>query len=276
MFKDITLGQYFPGNSVIHRLDPRTKLAAMIIYIAMVFSVKTMALYAAVAVFLVALLLISRIPVSYVFKAVKPMRWLLVFMFIINMFLIKSGRVIFSWKFITLTVDGIEQAFFIVIRLVLLVCGTSLLTLTTTPISLTDGLERIMSPLAKIKFPAHELAMMMMIALRFIPTLLEEAERIMKAQAARGADFESGNIFKRAKNMIPILIPLFISAFRRADELASAMECRCYNGGEGRTRLRQLKAAPRDFAALAVTVIFLGVIIVADRLLKNNNITELF
>ena len=266
MFKDITLGQYFPGNSVIHRLDPRTKLAAMIIYIAMVFSVKTMALYAAVAVFLVALLLISRIPVSYVFKAVKPMRWLLVFMFIINMFLIKSGRVIFSWKFITLTVDGIEQAFFIVIRLVLLVCGTSLLTLTTTPISLTDGLERIMSPLARIKFPAHELAMMMMIALRFIPTLLEEAERIMKAQAARGADFESGNIFKRAKNMIPILIPLFISAFRRADELAMAMESRCYTGGEGRTRMKVLKLAPRDLIAFLIAAAMLAGIILAERL----------
>ena len=205
----------------------------------------------------------SNVPVSYVMRSLKPLRILLPIMFLLNLFMISTGDVLVSWKFIKITTGGLKQAVFIVLRLFALVCGASLLTLTTTPISLTEGLEKILSPLKVIKFPAHELAMMMTIALRFIPTLMEEAEKIMKAQLARGADLESGNLVKRAKAMLPILIPLFVNSFRRAEELALAMESRCYHGGEGRTRLRVLRFGWRDliavlvFAALIVLVILL-------------------
>ncbi len=261
MFKNITLGQYFPGNSAIHRLDPRMKILLMILYIVVVFMVKQLSLFLLCAVFVLGVTLLSEIPLSYLLKSLRPLKWLIVFMFFLNVFLTPGERVLFEYWKVKITLEGLRQAAFISLRLIMLVSGTSLMTLTTTPIALTDGLERLLSPFKRVNFPAHELAMMMTIALRFIPTLMEEADKIMKAQLARGADFETGGIIKRAKGMIPILVPLFISAFRRADELAMAMESRCYHGGEGRTRMRVLKFMPQD-ALAALTVAFLGILIV--------------
>ena len=235
MIKDITLGQYFPGNSAIHRLDPRTKLLGMIAYIVIVFLVTKTPVFIIPALFAAICIYLARVPFGYVLRSLKPIRFLLVFMFIVNLFMVRTGKTVIAFWIISITDEAIKQSVYITLRLVLLLVGTSLMTLTTTPIALTDGLERLLMPLSKIHFPAHELAMMMTIALRFIPTLIEEADKIMKAQMARGADFESGNLIKRARNMIPILVPLFVSAFRRADELAMAMESRCYHGGEGRT-----------------------------------------
>ncbi len=262
MTANITLGQFLPGSSVVHRLDPRTKILLMTIYIVIVFVVQSLAVFLLPTVLLVAIFLFARVPASYFFSALRPMRWLLVFMFVINLFATKGEDVLFAWKFIRLTREALEQASFMTLRLILLVAGTSILTLTTSPIALTDGLEKLMSPLNKLKFPAHELAMMMTIALRFIPTLLEETDRIQKAQMARGADFESGNILQRAKSMIPVLVPLFVSAFRRADELAMAMESRCYHGGEGRTRMRELHFQWRDLlATLLLCLVLAGIIV---------------
>lgn len=259
---NISLGQYLPGDSIVHRLDPRTKILLMAVYIAIVFVVKSLLVFLLPVVLLVAIFLFARVPASYFFSALKPMKWLLVFMFVINLFATQGTTVLFEWKFIKLTQEAIEQAVYITLRLILLVAGTSILTLTTSPIALTDGLEKLMAPLRKLRFPSHELAMMMTIALRFIPTLLEETDRIQKAQMARGADFESGNIFQRAKSMIPVLVPLFVSAFRRADELAMAMESRCYHGGEGRTRMRELHFHARDlFATLLLTAILAGILL---------------
>jgi len=265
MTANISLGQYLPGNSVVHRLDPRTKIFLMALYIAIVFVVKSLLVFTLPVVLLVAMFLFAQVPASYFFSALKPMKWLLVFMFVINLFATKGTTVWFEWKFIHITQEAVEQAVYITLRLVLLVAGTSILTLTTSPIALTDGLEKLMSPLRKLRFPAHELAMMMTIALRFIPTLMEETDRIQKAQMARGADFESGNIFQRAKSMIPVLVPLFVSAFRRADELAMAMESRCYHGGEGRTRMRELHFHWRDlFATLLLTAVLVGIILLEN------------
>ncbi|MBA4348146.1 MAG: transporter [Clostridiales bacterium] len=262
MTANISLGQYLPGDSVVHRLDPRTKIFLMAIYIAIVFVVKSLLVFLLPVLLLVAIFLFARVPASYFFSALKPMKWLLVFMFVINLFATQGSTVWFEWKFIHITQEAVEQAVYITLRLVLLVAGTSILTLTTSPIALTDGLEKLMSPLRKLRFPAHELAMMMTIALRFIPTLMEETDRIQKAQMARGADFESGNIFQRAKSMIPVLVPLFVSAFRRADELAMAMESRCYHGGEGRTRMRELRFHARDLiSSLLLTSILIGIIL---------------
>ncbi|MDD6099003.1 MAG: energy-coupling factor transporter transmembrane component T [Oscillospiraceae bacterium] len=276
MLKDITIGQFFPGDSLIHRLDPRFKIIITLIFIVMLFIGDSVWCLVLGAVFTVMAVLMSKIPVKMFAKSIKPLLPFLLITALLNLFFVTSGEVCWQWKFIKITTGGINISLFMIVRIVLLISGSSLLTYTTSPITLTDAIERLLSPLKKLKFPVHELAMMMSIALRFIPTLIEETDRIMAAQKARGAELDSGKLMARVKNMISIMIPLFVSAFRRADELASAMECRCYNGGEGRTRLRQLKAAPRDFAALAVTVIFLGVIIAADRLLKNINITELF
>ena len=206
-------------------------------------------------------------PLSYVVRSLKPVRLLLVFMFIINLFMVRTGKSVISFWIIDITDEGIRQSVYITLRLILLLVGTSLMTLTTTPIALTDGLERLLMPLSRIRFPAHELAMMMTIALRFIPTLIEEADKIMKAQLARGADFESGNIVRRAKNMVPVLVPLFVSAFRRADELAMAMESRCYHGGEGRTRLNVLKFKKGDAVALLAFMLLTAAVIAAGRLL---------
>jgi energy-coupling factor transport system permease protein len=265
MFKDITLGQYFPADSFAHKLDPRTKLLLLIIYIVAVFLVKELWVFAVLIAFLFFMTAMSKVPISYVLKSMKPMRVLLPIMFLLNLFMINTGEVLFTWKFITITTGGLKQAVFIVLRLFALVCGASLLTLTTTPISLTEGLEKLLTPLKIVKFPAHELAMMMTIALRFIPTLMEEAEKIMKAQLARGADLESGNIIKRAKAMLPILIPLFVNSFRRAEELALAMESRCYHGGEGRTRLKVLKFGWRDLVAVIVFAAMLVAIILLQK-----------
>ena len=226
-----------------------------------------MPVFAVPAVFLVGALLLSGVPVSYAVSSLKPMRFLLVFMFLINLFFTQGENVLLSVWVIEITWEGVRQAIFITFRLVLLVAGTSLLTLTTSPIALTDGLERVMKPLSVIRFPAHELAMMMTIALRFIPTLLEETDRIRKAQLARGADFESGNLLSRAKALLPILVPLFISAFRRADELAMAMESRCYHGGEGRTRMRELKMGRHDAIAFLAIVLFVAAVPVIEVLL---------
>lgn len=258
MLRDITIGQYFPGNSLIHRLDPRFKIIITFIYIMMLFAGGHIACLGVGAVFTAAAIIISRIPLKMFVKSVKPLMPFLFLTAVLNLLFVNSGDVYFQWKFIKITSDGIEVSVFMLIRITLLIMGSSLLTYTTSPITLTDAIERLLSPLKKFKVPVHELAMMMSIALRFIPTLIEETDKIMAAQKARGAEIDSGSFMTRAKNMISILVPLFISAFRRADELATAMECRCYRGGEGRTRLRQLRSAPRDYAALAVTIIFYG------------------
>ncbi|MBR0157399.1 MAG: energy-coupling factor transporter transmembrane protein EcfT [Clostridia bacterium] len=267
MFKDITLGQYVPGDSFLHKLDPRTKIMLMIAYIVAVFLVQRIEIFALVIIFTVAVTLLSKVSITYLFKALKPMKFLLPLMFLMNLFLIKTGDLLVEWWIFKIYSDGLKNAFFIVLRLATLVAGTSLLTLTTTPIALTDGLEKLLSPLKVIKFPAHELAMMMTIALRFIPTLIEEADKIMKAQLARGADFESGNVFKRAKAMLPILIPLFVNSFRRADELAMAMESRCYHGGKGRTRMRVLRFTWRDLAAVLVMAALIAAIVISQKLI---------
>ena len=256
MLKDITLGQYIPGNSVVHRLDPRTKILLMIAYIVAVFIVKRIEMFIPVILFTVLITVLAKVPANYMLKALKPMRLLLPLMFVMNLFLVKTGKTIVDWWIIHIYADGLTNAVFVVLRLATLVCGTSLLTLTTTPIALTDGLEKLLSPLKIIKFPAHELAMMMTVALRFIPTLIEEADKIT-----------SGNVFKRAKSMLPILIPLFVNSFRRADELAMAMESRCYHGGEGRTRMRVLKFHMGDLAAVIIFAAFITAVALAQRFL---------
>ena len=264
MLRDITIGQYFPGNSIIHRLDPRFKIVITFIYIVMLFSGGNYLCLAVGAVYTFGAILLSRIPVKMFWKSVKPLLPFLIITAMLNLLLMGSGEVLWKWKFLKITEDGLNTSVFMVIRIVLLIMGTSLLTYTTSPITLTDAIERLLSPLRKVKFPVHELAMMMSIALRFIP--IEETDKIMSAQKARGAEIDTGSFATRAKNLISILVPLFISAFRRADELATAMECRCYHGGEGRTRLRQLKSAPRDYIALVVTILFLVVVIILGRI----------
>ena len=260
MIRDITLGQYYPGNSWIHRLDPRVKILATILYIVALFVVKDFIGFATAFVGLVVVTAISKVPVSFILRGLKPVFLIILFTFVINMFMIK-GEVLVSLWFLEITREGLRTAVFMGVRLVLLIIGSSLLTLTTKPISLTDGIEALLSPLRRFGLPAHELAMMMTIALRFIPTLLEETDKIMKAQQARGADFESGNIINRAKALIPILVPLFISAFRIAQELAMAMEARCYGGNVKRTRMNGMKLCSRDLAASVIFVIFLALIV---------------
>ena len=219
------------------------------------------------AVYTLTAMILSRIPLKMFLKSIKPILPFLLITAVLNLLLVTSGDVLWKWKFIKITTEGVNISIFMVVRIVLLIMGSSLLTYTTSPITLTDAIERLLSPLKKLKFPVHELAMMMSIALRFIPTLIEETDKIISAQKARGAEIDTGSFGKRARNMISILVPLFISAFRRADELATAMECRCYHGGDGRTRLRQLRSAPRDYAALAVTLIFYAAVIAAGKLL---------
>ena len=257
MLKDITLGQYFPGDSVFHRMDPRTKLILVILYIVALFQATNFLSYAAMALVTVTVIKVSRVPPKALVRGLKPIVIIIVLTAVLNMFY-TEGHVIFQiWK-LKLTVEGIIKAFFMVIRIVMLICGTFLLTYTTAPVALTDGLELLLAPLNKLKVPVHEMAMMMSMALRFIPTLIEETDKIISAQKARGADFESGNLIQRAKALLPILVPLFVSAFRRADELAIAMESRCYHGGEGRTRMKQLRYQRLDHIAL-----LLGVLLVA-------------
>ena len=265
MIRDITIGQYFPGNSVIHRLDPRVKIIATLLFIIEIFIVDNFLGFAVAGLCLGAVIAVSRVPLGYIVRGLKPILIILLFTFALNMFMI-DGHILWQWGFLKITAEGLRTAVFMAIRLILLIIGSSMLTLCTRPLSLTDGIERLLSPFKKIGLPAHEIAMMMTIALRFIPTLLEETDKIMKAQKARGADFESGSIVSRARAMTPILIPLFISAFRRADELAIAMECRCYRGGEGRTRLHELKMQKRDIAALLSMPFVAAVIILIQKM----------
>ena len=255
MLKDITLGQYFPGDSVIHRLDPRTKLIAVFLYIVALFLCRFFVTYAVMFAVLCLCIKLSKVPVKSIVGGLKPVLLIVIITAALNLFYTPGEHVLAKVWLLTITLEGVFAAIFMVIRIMMLIAGTFLLTYTTSPILLTDGLEALMSPLKKIKVPVHELAMMMSIALRFIPTLIEETDKIMSAQRARGADFESGGLIQRAKALIPLLVPLFISSFRRADELAVAMECRCYRGGEGRTRLRQLKYQGIDRIAIVFFVV---------------------
>ena len=262
MLKDITLGQYFPGDTVAHRLDPRTKILLVTLYIIALFCAKSIVTYALLALVLAVCVRISQVGIRALVRGLKPVLFIIIFTGILNLFFTPGDRYLVEWGVLRISDAGVRNAVFMVLRIMLLIMGTFLMTYTTSPISLTDGLERLLGGLKKLHVPVHELSMMMSIALRFIPTLIEETDKIMSAQKARGADFESGNLIQRAKAMIPILVPLFISAFRRADELATAMECRCYHGGEGRTKLHVLKYAPRDWMALtAGVVITVGVIV---------------
>ena len=262
MIKNVTIGQYFPGESFVHRLDPRTKLLATIALIAVVFVSKGFAGFILIAAFVLLTALSTGVHLKFLFKGLKPIFFIIIFTFILNLFFQNTGEVLVQVWILKITSDGLRMASFMAVRLILLVISSQLLTLTTSPISLTDGLESLMRPLSKIGFPAHEIAMMMSIALRFIPTLMDEADKIMKAQKARGANFETGNILQRAKAMIPLLVPLFVGAFRRAEELALAMDARCYRGGAGRTRMNQLRYTRLDLiAALVVLALFAAVIL---------------
>lgn len=260
MLSDITLGQYYPSGSPIHKLDPRVKIVAVLALVCLLFTLNSPLTYLISALFIFFVLFISKVPFSFVFKGMKPLVFILTFTALINIFL-TDGRILLKIGFLTVTYEGIRFAVFMVIRLTLLVCTTSILTLTTSPIMLTNGLESLLRPLKRFKLPVHELAMMMTIALRFIPTIMEETDKIMKAQSARGADFTTGNLIQRTRAMLPILIPLFINAFKRADELALAMECRCYRGGEGRTQLKPLKFRKSDFAASLICFVFCAFLI---------------
>lgn len=260
MLRNITIGQYYPGETVIHKLDPRIKIIITFTFIISLFIINTFYPYVFIVAYLFAAIKLSTVPIRYILRGLKPIMLIILITFLINLFMTK-GEVILPLGPLDITKEGLIHAGFMAIRLIFLIIGTSLLTLTTSPISLTDGIERLLNPFKKIGVPAHELAMMMTIALRFIPTLLEETDKIMKAQMARGADFESGNIIRRAKSLVPLLVPLFVSAFRRADELAMAMEARCYRGGENRTRMKQLKLETRDFVVIGVTLLLLAIII---------------
>ena len=262
MIKDITIGQYFPGSSPIHKMDSRVKLLLDILYLVILFTTQSFTGLVAGLLFMVICYLIARINLTMILKSVKPIMPLMLFTAILNLLFIKGETPLFSWWIISIYPEGIRTSLFMLVRILALIVGMSLLTYTTSPIMLTDAIERLLNPLKKIHFPVHELSMMMTIALRFIPTLIEETDKIMSAQKARGAEMDTGSIFKRAKSLIPILIPLFVSAFKRANELATAMECRCYHGGEGRTRLRQLKTAPRDYIAIVIMLLlFAGIIV---------------
>lgn len=264
MLKDITLGQFFPGDTVIHRLDPRAKLIITLAFIVELFFVNSMEGYLLMLVFLIAVTRTARISGKMVLKSVKPLIFIILFTAILNLFY-TSGTPLVTLGFLTISREGVLVAVHMALRIIFLVVGTSLLTYTTSPIALTDGLEQLLGPLKKIHVPVHEISMMMTIALRFIPTLLEETDKIMNAQKARGADFESGNLISRAKALVPILVPLFVSAFRRADELAVAMECRCYTGGEGRTKMKSLKMGGIDLWGLLLIAAFAPLIYLLNR-----------
>ena len=256
MIRDITLGQYYPADSVLHKLDPRTKLIGTVAFIVSLFLFKNWPGYAAATAFLAAVIVLSRVPVRYMIKGLKAIIILLLITVIFNMFIV-PGEVLWDFGLVKVTREGLSQAGFMAVRLIYLIIGSSIMTLTTTPNDLTDGLERVLGPLKLLRVPVHEIAMMMSIALRFIPILLEETDKIMKAQMARGADFENGNLIQRARNMVPLLVPLFISAFRRASDLAMAMEARCYRGGEGRTKMKPLLYEKRDYLAYALLIGYL-------------------
>lgn len=261
MIKDITIGQYFPGNSVVHRLDARFKLIITVLFIAMLFIGKQTICLEVGFIFTLMAYLCSEIPFKLILKSLKPIVPILLFTTILNLFMITSGMPLFELGFISITDEAVKTSLFMIVRILLLISGSSLLTYTTSPVALTDAVERLMSPLKRFKLPVNELAMMMTIALRFIPTLIEETDKIMSAQKARGADFEGGKLMDKVKAVIPVLIPLFISSVRRAGDLATAMECRCYRGGEGRTRMKQLKSGFADYISMAITVFFLSAVI---------------
>ena len=265
MLKDITLGQYFPGDTPAHKLDPRTKILLVILYIVALFQARSLLTYAIMTVTFVLCARISKVGAKALLKGLKPVVIIVLFTGFLNLFF-TPGEVIFQLGFLRLTDAGVYNALRMVVRIILLITGTFLLTYTTSPIALTDALERMLNPLKKVHVPVHELAMVMSIALRFIPTLIEETDKIMSAQKARGADFESGNLLQKAKALVPVLVPLFVSSFRRADELAVAMECRCYHGGEGRTRLHILHFAGRDYLALTLGCAITAAVIILARL----------
>jgi len=268
MIKDITLGQYFPGNSIIHKLDPRMKIIIVIIYITAIFVSSRLYTLGIILISNIIIIAISEIPFNTVLAAIKPLMFLIIFTIFMNIFMVTGDNLLFSFFFIKVYLEGIRHAVFMLVRITSLVCATSIfISYTTSPTALTDAIEALLAPLKKIKVPIHEFAMMMTLALRFIPTLLDETEKIMNAQKARGADFYSGNILKRAKALVPILIPLIVSAFRRAEELAVAMECRCYRGSEGRTKMKRLAYSINDFAALFITTAFIAFIIVSQQVI---------
>ena len=261
MIRDITLGQYYSVPSPIHRRDPRVKILATAMYIAVLFIVENFLGFLIAAVALGVAVTVSKVPISFIMRGLKPILFILIFTFSLNIFMI-NGKVLWTFGFLEVTDNGLYTAAFMSVRLILLIIGTSLLTFTTTPIKLTDGIERLLYPLSKVGVPTYEIAMMMSIALRFIPTLMEETDKIIKAQQARGADFESGNLIARAKSLVPILVPLFVSAFRIALDLAMAMEARCYSGGKGRTRMNGMKINGMDLFFMGINILFLGGIIV--------------
>ena len=265
MIRDITIGQYYPANSKLHRLDPRVKIMCTLVYLISLFLLQNIYGYIIATVFLVAVISISKVPFRFIVKGLKPIIMLLMITVLFNLFLTRTGEVIFSVWIIKITDEGLRTAVLMAVRLIYLILGSSIMTFTTTPNALTDGIERLLWPLRKIKLPVHEIAMMMSITLRFIPILLEETDKIMKAQLARGADLESGNIIQKAKAMIPILVPLFVSAFRRANDLAMAMEARCYRGGEGRTKMKPLTYKNRDYVAYAITILYVVLAIAIGR-----------
>lgn len=261
MIRDITIGQYYPAKSVIHRLDPRVKLVSTLLYLISLFLFKSISGYLVATLFLAVVIRVSRVPISYIVKGLKPVIMLLMITVLFNLFLTREGDILFQAWIFTITEGGLRTAVYMAVRLVYLIIGSSLMTFTTTPNELTDGIERLLGPLNKIHVPVHEIAMMMSIALRFIPILLEETDKIMKAQMARGADFESGNLIQKAKSMVPLLVPLFISAFRRATDLAMAMEARCYRGGAGRTKMKPLCYNRRDYLAYTFYAVYMAAIV---------------
>ena len=260
MLKDVTLGQFFPGSSIVHRLDPRCKFLLTIVYIAALFTAQSYVSYAVMLIVTGVCIALSRIPLKVILRGLKPL-WIII---VLNIFFTPGRELVSFWK-ITITYEGLVRAVFMVLRITMLIAGTFLLTYTTSPIALTDAMEILFGPLKKLKVPVHEMSMMMSMALRFIPTLIEETDKIMSAQKARGADFETGNLFQRARALLPLLVPLFVSAFRRADELAVAMECRCYHGDEGRTRMKQLTWCTRDTLAMVWSALVLAGVIVLAR-----------
>ncbi len=266
MLRDITLGQYYNASSVIHRLDPRTKLVGTLVYLISLFLYTEVSVFVLAGAFLAMVILLSRVPLRYMLRGMKSIFFLLMFTVLLNVFFTKGDPLVSFWK-ITITKQGVRQAVLMGIRLTFLVLGSNIMTLTTTPTRLTAGIERLMGPLKKVHVPVHEIAMMMSIALRFIPILLEEADKIMKAQLARGADFESGNIIKKAKSMVPVLVPLFIAAFRRANDLAMAMDARCYHGGDGRTQMYPLRYRRRDLNAYGIMFLYVAALIFCGRFL---------
>lgn len=265
MIRDITIGQYYPAKSILHRLDPRVKIVCTLLYLVSLFLFKSIPGYLVATLFLVVVIRMSKVPFSYIVRGLKPIIFLLLITVLFNLFLTRSGEVLFQKWIFTITAGGLQTAVYMGIRLIYLIIGSSLMTFTTTPNELTDGIEALLEPLKKIHVPVHEIAMMMSIALRFIPILLEETDKIMKAQIARGADLESGNMIQRAKSMIPILVPLFVSAFRRANDLAMAMESRCYRGGEGRTKMKPLRYRSRDYIAYIVVIVYVIAVVLVGR-----------